>query len=213
MYEIFEKLLKEKGLTAYKVGKGTGISTATLTSWKQGKYTPKQDKLQKIADYLGVSIELFSGTSDSPEKKRMTNLINSFGNDALKIISEICKKRRIYLDLTEKTVSNSLEIDLADYLFFESNSRDIGIDNILKLLSFFDLSSDFITGLVTATVITSNSKNDLLNKLNFPKSDEKVADSILKDNDRYFEKEIELENLSNDIGEMIKILDIKEGEV
>lgn len=56
MYEIFEKLLKEHGVTAYRVAKETGVTTATLTSWKQGKYTPKPEKMQKIADYFGVSL-------------------------------------------------------------------------------------------------------------------------------------------------------------
>jgi len=57
MYEIFEKLLKEHNVTPYRVAKDTGITTATLTSWKQGKYTPKTEKLQKIADYFGVSLD------------------------------------------------------------------------------------------------------------------------------------------------------------
>ena len=47
MYEIFEKLLKERGITAYRVSKETGVTTATLTSWKQGKYTPKTEKNAK----------------------------------------------------------------------------------------------------------------------------------------------------------------------
>ena len=41
MYEIFEQLLSKYGVTAYRVAKETGITTATLTNWKQGKYTPK----------------------------------------------------------------------------------------------------------------------------------------------------------------------------
>ncbi|MBB6632796.1 helix-turn-helix domain-containing protein [Cohnella thailandensis] len=67
-YETFERLLREHKVTPYRVSKATGITTATLTSWKQGKYTPKQDKLQKIADYFGVGIEVFVGsqTSNSP---------------------------------------------------------------------------------------------------------------------------------------------------
>ena len=52
MYEIFQRLLDEKGITAYKVAKETGISTATLSSWKKGRYTPKKEKLQKIADMI-----------------------------------------------------------------------------------------------------------------------------------------------------------------
>lgn len=71
MYEIFEKLLKDSGITAYKVSKETGISTATLTSWKKGNYTPKADKLQKIADYFGVSMEyLLTGEEDKGVAKR-----------------------------------------------------------------------------------------------------------------------------------------------
>lgn len=64
MYERFEKLLAEHGVTAYRVAKETGITTATFTSWKQGKYTPKQDKLQKIADFFGVKIEYLLGSSE-----------------------------------------------------------------------------------------------------------------------------------------------------
>lgn len=44
MYEIFDNLLKEKGITAYKVAKETDISTVILTNWKNGKSTPKLDK-------------------------------------------------------------------------------------------------------------------------------------------------------------------------
>lgn len=55
-YKIFEQLCNQRGVTPYKVGKETGITTATFTNWKAGKYTPKSDKRQKIADYFGVSL-------------------------------------------------------------------------------------------------------------------------------------------------------------
>lgn len=57
MYAIFDELCKKKGVRPSDVSRATGISTATLTSWKKGKYTPKQDKLQKIADYFEVSVD------------------------------------------------------------------------------------------------------------------------------------------------------------
>lgn len=56
MYSVFEKLCKENGVKPTAVGRATGIASATLTSWKKGEYTPKADKLQKIADYFGVSL-------------------------------------------------------------------------------------------------------------------------------------------------------------
>lgn len=70
MYEIFEQLLKQHGVTAYRVAKDTGVTTATLTSWKQGKYTPKPEKMQKIADYFGVSLSyLMTGKEDPSDKE------------------------------------------------------------------------------------------------------------------------------------------------
>lgn len=59
MYEKFAELLEKTNKTAYQVSRETGISTSTLTNWKQGKYTPKVDKLKILANYFGVSIEYF----------------------------------------------------------------------------------------------------------------------------------------------------------
>lgn len=57
MYEIYQKLLDEKGLKNADIARETGISNMTLSDWKKGKSTPKQDKLMKIADYFGVTVE------------------------------------------------------------------------------------------------------------------------------------------------------------
>lgn len=57
-YKKFEKLCAQKGVTPYRVSVDIPqISTATLSSWKNGKYTPKTDKLKLLADYFGVGIE------------------------------------------------------------------------------------------------------------------------------------------------------------
>lgn len=68
MYEIFEKLCRERGVTAYRVSEATGIKTSSLSGWKAGKFTPKQEKLKKIADYFGVSIEYLM-TGEEPDQK------------------------------------------------------------------------------------------------------------------------------------------------
>lgn len=61
MYEIFDKLLKLNNVTAYKVSKDTGIPYGALSDWKMGRSTPKQDKLQKIADYFSVTVDYLLG--------------------------------------------------------------------------------------------------------------------------------------------------------
>ena len=65
MYEIYLKLLKEKGVKTSNVCKATGIVASTFSDWKKGKSTPKQDKLKKIADYFGVSLDYLMTGSDS----------------------------------------------------------------------------------------------------------------------------------------------------
>lgn len=66
MYDIFERLCKERGVSEYRVGEATGIKGSTFYGWKTGKYTPKQDKLQKIADYFGVTVDYLL-TGEEPD--------------------------------------------------------------------------------------------------------------------------------------------------
>ena len=61
MYERFLELLNKHQTTAYQVAKATGISQNTFSDWKKGRSTPKIDKMQKIADYFGVSVDYLLG--------------------------------------------------------------------------------------------------------------------------------------------------------
>ncbi|MFQ7219434.1 helix-turn-helix domain-containing protein [Enterocloster sp.] len=73
MYEIFEKLCQSHKVTPYRVCKETGLTTATISNWKAGRYTPKADKLQKIADYFGVTIEyLMTGKENGEKSSELT---------------------------------------------------------------------------------------------------------------------------------------------
>lgn len=59
MYDIFEQLLQKNNTTAYQVAKSTGISTGSLTDWKMGRSTPKQNKLDLIANFFKVDPRIF----------------------------------------------------------------------------------------------------------------------------------------------------------
>lgn len=66
MYEIFEKIIKEKGLKPADVARGTGLSSTFFTEWKKGKSkNPNPVSLQKIAEFLGISLDyLMTGTDN-----------------------------------------------------------------------------------------------------------------------------------------------------
>nr|DAG76453.1 MAG TPA: helix-turn-helix domain protein [Caudoviricetes sp.] len=59
MYKKFALLLEETNKTIYRVAADTGIATATLYDWRDGRSKPKVDKLAVLAKYFGVSIEYF----------------------------------------------------------------------------------------------------------------------------------------------------------
>ena len=56
MYDIYEKLLKEKGVKTADVCRATGLKAPTFSDWKKGKSAPNVDKLILIAEYFGVSV-------------------------------------------------------------------------------------------------------------------------------------------------------------
>lgn len=65
LYERYAKIRDIRGLTDYKVTKLAGIKgTATISNWKNGKYTPKDDKMYEIADVLNVSFDYLKGKTD-----------------------------------------------------------------------------------------------------------------------------------------------------
>jgi len=112
MYEKFEELLKKNNVTAYRVAKETGVTTATLTSWKQGKYTPKREKLQKIADYFGVSVEYFTGEEPIEETSNKGYYIDE---ETARTAQEIYNNDKILFDVYN-TVDKERLVDFAKKL-------------------------------------------------------------------------------------------------
>lgn len=94
MYEIFAQLCKQHGVTPYKVSKETGVSQPTLSEWKKGTYTPKQDKLQKIADYFGVTLDYLMGNTHvdeqtPPETQKAPTLNKKDERDIAKTLGQL----------------------------------------------------------------------------------------------------------------------------
>lgn len=190
MYEVFELLLKMHNVSAYKVGKETGIASSTFTAWKNGISNPKPEKLQKIANFFNVSIDYLMGREEMTyelvstiEKERLSSLINEFPQDSLKAIANICKSERIKRDITEKKAAEEIQIDIDTYLSFENELDNIGIDNIIKVLLYFDIDVSYVTGFLTGLLITAlNSDNKVLDKLNVDAGFKKEIRNILNHN-------------------------------
>ena len=55
MYEIFELLCNEKGITPYKFCKDTGVSTSTISTWKKKNSQCRPELAEKVCNYFGIS--------------------------------------------------------------------------------------------------------------------------------------------------------------
>ena len=69
MYEIYCRLREAKGVKDSDVVKATGITKSTFSGWKSGRSKPKNEKLQKIADYFGVTVDYLMTGENAAEKK------------------------------------------------------------------------------------------------------------------------------------------------
>ena len=85
-YRRFNELLKSHETTVYRVAKGTGISASTFTDWKNGRSVPKADKMRKIADYFGVSLDMLLGGAEASENEEYAALR---GKRTVPVIGEI----------------------------------------------------------------------------------------------------------------------------
>lgn len=105
MYDVFARLMKSKGCTAYQVSKATGIAQSTLSDWKSGKSTPKSDKIKTLAEYFGVTPEYLM-TGKNLEPKQGYYLNDETAAIAQKIFEN--KELRMLFDVSQDATPDDL---------------------------------------------------------------------------------------------------------
>ena len=61
------QILKDRGISGYKVAKATGITNSLFTEWrKKPSSNIYSNNLVKIADYLGCSVDYLLGRTEDP---------------------------------------------------------------------------------------------------------------------------------------------------
>ena len=67
-YDVYEFMLNRRGLKTSDVCKATGIDPSTISNWKNGNYIPKNDKLDKLAEFFGIAPWDFWGEPENIPK-------------------------------------------------------------------------------------------------------------------------------------------------
>lgn len=112
MYERYCKLRDEKGYKDATVARLANIPKSTFTDWKSGRSVPKREKLIRIAECLGVSLDyLMTGTEptadgwytnpettrvaqevfDDPETRMLFDAARNASPEAIRLAAEMLK--------------------------------------------------------------------------------------------------------------------------
>lgn len=107
MYERYCELRNLKNLTDTQVAEYCGFSKSTLSDWKSGKGTPKLDKIKKIAECLGVSIDYLATGKETFDKFSDENarLVAKIRNDV-----ELSSALQIYFEFSDVKKKHVIEL-------------------------------------------------------------------------------------------------------
>lgn len=103
--ERLNQLLRERGISAYRLAKDIGVSGQTVSNWKNGSI-PSADQVITVADYFNVSTDYLLKDSDSIFETEIPQqeILESISVDG------------IHLSLTDKNISDKNILDIIEWL-------------------------------------------------------------------------------------------------
>lgn len=90
-YERYCEIRNKLNYKDSDVAKGAKITKSTFSDWKAGRYTPKQEKMQKIADFLGVTVDYIMAGNESIEPQK-TIITPKDERDIAKTVNDLMGK-------------------------------------------------------------------------------------------------------------------------
>lgn len=120
MYEIYVKLRDEKGVRDSDVARATGITKSTFSDWKNGRSIPKDEKLQKIADYFGVSVHYLrtgkKGQTIMIDPKPFNQLMDKLYEDSAPGLSSVIKMYQMFDDNDRNEILTLMKLKSNKYM-------------------------------------------------------------------------------------------------
>ena len=159
-YDIFLYECKKKGVRPSRAAEDCGINRSNVCNWKNNRYTPRGDALQKIANYFGVSTDYLLGgiPTEEPDNddQELEEYIASISSNLKRIRESHGMSQAEFgkiAGVTDKAVStweNGLKTPrlgaiqkIADY-FYISKSEILGdnpdflVNSSTSTISFYD---------------------------------------------------------------------------
>ena len=159
MYEIFERLCKERGITTYRFCKDTGVNASTISTWKSRNTSCNLKLATIIAEYFGVSVD-FVMTGEEPETPMLSNVF-PIEMKRFPMLGEIaCGKPKYTNEERESYIMAGTNVK-ADFCLRASGDSMIGARILDGDIVFIKQQDMVENGEIAAVVVNSDSEATL----------------------------------------------------
>lgn len=134
-YNKFQKLCEIKGVNPNMVAKATGITKSTFTEWKKGTYTPKTEKIRKLAEYFEVNELDFSDKDNSTPKFQ-----------EVQMLGDNIRKLRELRGLTQEELAKKLNVSRTTMSSWEINRTEPSSGQITQMSKILGCSVSMFFG-------------------------------------------------------------------
>lgn len=174
-YEIFAYICEKTGTSTNKVAKETGINGATFSSWKNGVYEPKEDKIEKIADFFKILPYFFKQKNLDDVKEKLDEALEIYlGADQIAKIHD------------PNNTSDFIESEPSLRAFSKSNSEVAKTALLISLMNHYHITPEEIDLIIKFRDADDYDKISISRTLNYNPDQQKrmlaYYNAIKKDN-------------------------------
>lgn len=134
-YERYAEIRNSVGMKDFDVSKASGIGSSTFSDWKSGRSNPKEAKLRKIANALGVTYAYLMGweSESEPSTMALEHVIQINDENGGK-----SKMAQFLYDTTVKPAAPSHYVTNEEYEFIKQfrNADEDTKNMIVRLLAY-----------------------------------------------------------------------------
>lgn len=151
----FREVINNKDITQTELSKITGITQSSISDWLNGKYSPKQDKIDILAKALGVSPAYLMGWEDDDiDLSKIPGIILPVKMKKIPILGTIACGEPIFAEENyEGYFMLDTNLPVADFVLRAKGDSMIDADINEGDLVFFRRKSDVDNGSIAAVII------------------------------------------------------------
>lgn len=137
------ELRQQKGLSLEEVGRLLSMSFNAIAMYERGERTPPAHRLQRLADFYGVSVDYLLGRTDDPGPRGTRTGPRLPENN---LLPERLRKARQMAGLSQREVASKLNVTQQAVSSWETGTRRPDPDVLVQLAKLYRVPVSYLLG-------------------------------------------------------------------